>query len=183
MDWSWWLVLFPVAAGCVALATMMAAVKLQAGGSKPRYKLTALQNRCVEGKGCVRACACVCVWLWLWAVVSELTPTRLCRALLYYILAAILSLLSVVLFALRQDVRPLRDNALQPEPFVMTVALVPFVIGLVLFAIPAAEVMSEVAAEALREGRLTHTLPGAKYDIDGGEEWWLLLGRVEVLAA
>lgn len=67
MGWSWWLVLFPVAVGCIALALMMSAVKLQAGGRKPRYRLTPLQNRCVgEGEEgdrvgmCEGVCECVC---------------------------------------------------------------------------------------------------------------------------
>lgn len=149
VSWSWWVVLLPAALGCIALATMMARVKLQAGGAAPRYRLTDVQN----------------------------------RALLYYILASALALLAITLFALRQDVAPLRDNDIQPEPYSMTVTMVPLVIAVVLFCIPAAEVMGTIAEEALREGRITHTLPGTKYDIDGGEEWWLLLGRVEVLSA
>mmetsp|Transcript_12827 Transcript_12827/g.40950 ORF Transcript_12827/g.40950 Transcript_12827/m.40950 type:complete len:335 (-) Transcript_12827:616-1620(-) len=98
------------------------------------------------------------------------------RALAIYSICAILVIVAGALFAGRED------ETGQP-PYAMVVAAAPLAVATLLLCVPVLQVTNRMADEVLEEGRMTHILPGTKYDVDGGEEWWLLLGRVEVLIA
>lgn len=93
-------------------------------------------------------------------------------------MALLLGFVAVLLLCIRLGTAPGRSAP--PYSIIALVAAV----AVAAFGLGIAVVTRRIVVDIVRDGRVSHRLPGTGYDdVDGGEEWWLLMGKVEVVVA